>query len=136
MSSSSVTSPGESEATIGRESQYTHERDFFRALIEFCLPITPQPFLPTDVQKVGDGYLCRGSRTRRRKFEPVFTWAPSENSVLILEPVKNRESESSRPFFRTLRRNLEGCTRTPEISLRTEIAASWATRAQKTHKSL
>jgi hypothetical protein len=63
-----------------------------------------------------------------RQFEPVFTVGPSENSVLNLEPVKNRESESSRPFFRTLRRNLEGCTRTPEISLRTESAASCGTR--------
>jgi hypothetical protein len=67
---------------------------------------------------------------------PFSPGAPSENSVLILEPVKNRESESSRPIFRTLRRNLEGCVRTPEISFRTESAASWATRAQKTHKSL
>ena len=33
-----------------------------------------------------------------RQFEPVFTVGPSENSVLNLEPVKNRESESSRPI--------------------------------------
>jgi hypothetical protein len=66
----------------------------------------------------------------RRQFEPVCTGGPIENSVLILEPVENRESDSSNPFFRTLKCNLEGCTRTPEISLRTEIATSWATRAQ------
>ena len=71
-----------------------------------------------------------------RQFEPVFTWGPSENSVLIQEPVKNRESENSRPIFRTLGRNLEGFTRTPEISLRTENAASRGTRAWKTRKSL
>ena len=64
----------------------------------------------------------------RRQFEPVFTWTTSENSVLILAPVEIRESESSRPIFRTLGRNLEGCTRTPEISLRTESAASRMTR--------
>jgi len=66
-----------------------------------------------------------------RQLEPVFTVGPSENSVLILEPVENRQSESSRPIFRTLRRNLEGCARTPKISIRTESAASWATRAKE-----
>ena len=31
----------------------------------------------------------------RRQFEPVCTGGPIENSVLILEPVENRESDSS-----------------------------------------
>ena len=66
----------------------------------------------------------------------VKTRGLSPGIPLFLEPVENRESASSRPIFRTLGRNLEGCARTPEISIRTEIAASWATRAQKTHKSL
>ena len=75
--------------------------------------------------------------TRRRiKFEPVLARTPNENSVLTLEAPEKRESESSKPISRTLGRNLEGFTRAPKISIRTEIAASWATRAQKTHKSL
>jgi hypothetical protein len=57
----------------------------------------------------------------RRQFEFVFTRTPNENSVLIQEPVKNRESERSRPIFRTLGRNLEGCARETDIFLQQGI---------------
>jgi hypothetical protein len=51
--------------------------------------------------------------------------------VLTLEDPEKRESESSGPFFRTGERNLEGCFRETEISLRTEIAAVWVGETRK-----
>ena len=52
--------------------------------------------------------------------------------MLTLEVPEKRESESSRPIFRTDGRNLEGCVRETEISLQTEIAA---VRAGETRKA-
>ena len=51
--------------------------------------------------------------------------------MLTLEVPKKRESESSRPIFRTDGRNLEGCVRETEISLQTESAAVWAGGTRK-----
>ena len=56
--------------------------------------------------------------------------------VLTLEAPEYRDSEGSKPIFRTLGRDLEGFTRNPVISFRTEIAAIRATGARKTHKTL
>lgn len=58
----------------------------------------------------------------------VMYLSDSERELCVtLEAPEKRESESSEPFFRTAGRNLEGCVRIPEISLRTENAASRAT---------
>ena len=57
-----------------------------------------------------------------KQFETGHIRTPTENSVLTLEAPEKRESESSRPIFRTDGRNLEGCVRETEISLQTERA--------------
>jgi hypothetical protein len=67
----------------------------------------------------------------RGDFETGRDWASNENSVLTLEAPEKRESESSGPIFRTVRRNLEGCVRETEIYLQTENWAVWAGERRK-----
>jgi hypothetical protein len=71
------------------------------------------------------------SHTSATWFESVLIRTPNENSVLTLEALEKRESESSGPIFRTGGCNLEGCVRESEISLQTESAAVWAGEPQK-----
>ena len=59
----------------------------------------------------------------RRQFEPVFTWGPSENSVLILEPIE-KESQRVRDRFSAL----SGATLKVALALRKSLFEQRAQR--------
>jgi hypothetical protein len=69
-------------------------------------------------------------------FEYVCIRTPNENSLLTLDALEKRESESSGPIFRTGGRNLEGCVRETEISPQTESAEYWAGKWRKALETL
>ncbi len=106
-----------SDGDDGKQLQLTQQRRCFESnksddrglapMVRFYFRLSTIYFLAAQRPAEFSNAFFQNVLQRRRvaiadSSNPFSPGAPSENSVLILEPVKNKESESSRPIYSTL----------------------------------